>query len=242
MKQNMKTAVLAFIATLFLFGVSFSAFQIWAIFHATEQAETAYCEVQQEFVVQAESDIPTINWTALQKQYPDIVAWLFCPDTELDYPVVQGDDNSYYLTHLATGEANKHGAVFADYRSSALLADENTILYGHNMKDGTMFHSLLNWGNADYAATHSEIYLLTPNKNYVLWVFNACVVTADSPEYLLDFESISKADWLDQCARHSYFSADFVPSAEMPVVTFSTCSGKGRWFVVQTAATEGTLI
>lgn len=238
MQQNIKTAAVAFAVTLLLFGVAFSAYQLWSILHDTQKATQEYADVQQQFAVQTEDDAPTINWPALQAQYPDIVAWLSCPDTPLDYPVVQGQDNSYYLTHLATGENNKHGAIFVDCRNAKLLTDENTILYSHNMNDGTMFHGLLNWGNADYAAAHSTMYLQTPYKTYALRVFNACVVTADSAEYQLDFESTDKSAWLDQCARHSYFTADYVPSAELPVVTFSTCSGKDHWFVVQASATE----
>lgn len=238
MKQSMKTAAVAFAITLLIFGIVFSAYQLWNVLHDTQKATQEYADMQQQFSVQIEDGAPTINWPTLQAQYPDIVAWLTCPDTDLNYPVVQGQDNSYYLTHLATGENNKHGAIFVDYRNNTLLADENTILYGHNMNDGTMFHGLLNWGNADYAAAHTTLYLQTPHKTYALRVFNACVVTADSTEYQLGFESTDKAAWLNQCARHSYFTADYVPSTELPVVTFSTCSGKGHWFVVQVSATE----
>ena len=238
MKQNLKTAAIAFAVTLLLFGVAFSAYRLWNILRDTQKATQEYADVQQKFAMQAEKNAPAINWSALQEQYPDVMAWLSCPDTDLNYPVVQGQDNSHYLTHLPNGEANKHGAVFMDCRNGQPLTDENTIIYGHNMNDGTMFHGLLNWGNADYAAAHPALYLQTSNKTYELMVFNACVITANSAEYLLDFENTNKAAWLDQCARQSYFTADFEPSVEMPVVTFSTCSGKGHWFVVQASAME----
>ena len=99
MKQNLKTAAVAFALTLLLFGVAFSAYRLWNILHDTQKATQEYADVQQQFAVQTEDGASTINWTALQVQYPDIVAWLSCPNTDLNYPVVQGQDNSYYLTH-----------------------------------------------------------------------------------------------------------------------------------------------
>lgn len=248
MKQSLKTAGIAFAVTLLLFVTGFAAYQIVGILGSTAKSENATAEIRKQFEVKspdesptespAESELPQFDWDRLKQKYPGIRGWLYCPDTKLDHPLVQGQDNSYYLSHLATGESNKHGVIFVDCRNGTLLEDENTILYGHNMNDGTMFHGLLDWSNAYYAATHPTLYLLTPHKVYELKVFNACVVTADSPEYQLDFTTTSKAAWLDQCARHSFFTADFVPDADDPVVTFSTCSSKNHWFVVQASATE----
>lgn len=235
--DGIKKVAISFVVTLLLLLFVFAGVNIWSILQSTVQAEKAYQVAPQVFATKREETEPQVDWAALRQQYPDIVGWLSCPDTELNYPVVQGADNSFYLTHLATGESNKHGAIYMDHRNAAPLTSANTILYGHNMQDGTMFHGLLNWGNAEYAAAHPVLYLTTPRQTYALRVFNACVVDASSEVYKLAFEDTAKkADWLDRCARKSFFTAEFVPSAADSIVTFSTCSGKGRWFVVQATA------
>lgn len=239
MMDGLKKGAVSFAVTLLLLLFVFAGANIWKILRSTAQAEKVYHTAQRTFAVENAEAEPQVDWTALCQQYPNIVGRLSCPDTELDYPVVQGEDNSFYLTHLATGEANKHGAIFLECRNSAPLADANTILYGHNMNDGTMFGGLCNWGNAEYAAAHPVLHLTTPHQTYELRVFNACVVEADSEVYRLDFvDLLDRAEWLNHCVQKSFFTADFVPSAADPIVTLSTCSGNGRWFVVQATAVE----
>ena len=236
MMEGIKKVAMSFVVTLLILLLVFAVANIWNILQSTAQSEKTYQTAQKIFATEHEETEPQVDWAALRQQYPDIVGWLSCPDTELDYPVVQGEDNEFYLTHLTTGEANKHGAVFMDYRNAAPLTDANTILYGHNMQDGTMFHNMLNWGNGEYAAAHRVLSLTTPYQTYALRVFNACVVDASSEVYQLAFEdTVKKADWLDRCARKSFFTAEFVPSAADSIMTLSTCSGSGRWFVVQAA-------
>lgn len=233
MKSEWKAAITAFGITLTLFMFCFSGWQILKIVYANREAASFNAKVQKHFVTSSEdSTIPAIDWQMLQTKYQDVVGWLYCPDTELDCMVVQGEDNDYYLTHLADGSYNKHGTIFADYRSKALLSGDNTLFYGHNMQDGTMFHCLLNWGNTDYAAAHTNFYFMTPHETYEIRVFNACVVDVTSEVYQTDFTE-SKGEWLERCAKLSYFSADFTPNEKSPIVTFSTCSGKNNRFVVQ---------
>ena len=89
------------------------------------------------------SDVATtIDFEELQKINPDIVAWIRIEGLGIDYPVVQGEDNEHYLHYTFRGEANVAGSIFLDYRNKADFSDSKIILYGHNMKNGTMFGSL----------------------------------------------------------------------------------------------------
>lgn len=233
MKSKLRAGIFAFIVTMLLGLLLFSGWKIGRILRSNAQASDLYENARASFSTEAEDNVlPQLDWPMLQQEYPDAVGWIFCPETPLDYPIVQGADNDFYLTHLADGSYSRHGAIFADYRIEALFADENTLLYGHNMKDGTMFHGLLNWGNADYAATHPIIYILTPDETYQVQIFSACVVDASSEIYQMSFAG-EKAAWLSRCTQLSYFTADFAPDAASPIVTFSTCSGNERRFVVQ---------
>ena len=84
----------------------------------------------------------SMDFAPLQERSPNIKGWLFAEGTNVDYPVVQTDNNDYYLTHLYNGEANASGALFLDYRNNGLFMDQNTVIYGHHMQNGSMFGSL----------------------------------------------------------------------------------------------------
>lgn len=82
---------------------------------------------------------PVVDFAALENINSDCVAWIRIDETEIDYPVVQGHDNSFYLKHLFDGEWNGAGCIFLDSRVEPDLSDRHSVLYGHHMKNGTMF-------------------------------------------------------------------------------------------------------
>lgn len=241
MRSGIKAFLKAFSITLImlmLLGVgTWSGIKVWEILKSDYQAENAYNELQESFNTAAEENSISIDWQNIRQLYPDIVGWLYCPDTRIDYPIVQGSDNEYYLTHLATGEENRHGAIFVDWRNTGFLEDSHILVYGHNMNDKTMLHELLNWGNEEYAAAHSIIYILTAQQNYEIRLFNACLVDPSEDIYDLNCGGDKEA-WLDRWARCSWFTAGFVPEADRPVITFSTCGDSVRRFVVQGSVYE----
>ena len=90
-------------------------------------------------------DIP-VDFEGLQEYNPDIYAWITIPGTAVDYPIVQRpEDNSYYLTHNTDGEESAEGAIFTEDYNSRDFTDPNTVIYGHNMRNGSMFRSLHNY-------------------------------------------------------------------------------------------------
>lgn len=111
----------------------------------------------------------TVDWDALRAVNPDIVAWIYIPDSPVNYPVVQGQDNQEYL-HKAfdgsTGWLASAGTIFLDSNNAS-----GSALYGHHMNDGSMFASLSDWQNNDEFNSHRDIYLLTPQGNYRLKTF-----------------------------------------------------------------------
>lgn len=104
----------------------------------------------------------SIDFEALKEINPDIVAWIRIPEV-FDYPVVQGEDNQYYLSHTFRKESNIAGSIFLDYRNSRDFTDSKIIIYGHNMKDGSMFHVLREFQDMDFYREHGEIRLYLPN-------------------------------------------------------------------------------
>lgn len=119
--------------------------------------------------------LPVVDFEALRETGPDIIGWLTLPDTPVNYPVTQADDNEYYLHHLYDGTYNKVGCLFADYENKADFSDRNTIIYGHNMRDGSMFAALNEYDEQSYFDTHKQMYLVTPEGGYLCEIFAAFV-------------------------------------------------------------------
>ena len=122
----------------------------------------------------------TIDWDTLRAECPDIVAWITVPNTVINYPIVQGPDNDYYLHRSYDGSAtwaSTGGTIFLDSSNTNDFSDQNNILYGHHMIDGSMFAELASWGNQDAFNEHRTIYVLTPTMNYRLTTFSNVLTT-----------------------------------------------------------------
>ena len=172
------------ILTIFVFLLL--AAGIW-IFHITRdyrEAEKEYEELQEYIeenpkeekeVSEEEDEIKEnrVDFAGLKRINPDIVAWLRIPGV-LDYPVVQGKDNQYYLSHTFQKNYNIAGSIFLDYRNSSDFTDSKNIIYGHNMKDGSMFHVLRNFQKIDFYQKNREILLYLPDGSVQSYKIVAC--------------------------------------------------------------------
>jgi len=106
------------------------------------------------------------------------MAWLYCPDTAIDYPVIKADDYAYYLTHLPDGAQNANGALFIDFNNAPDFTDQLTVIYGHNMKSGMMFGSLDEYKRQRHYDEHPYMYLYTEDANYRIELLYGCVIGA----------------------------------------------------------------
>lgn len=123
---------------------------------------------------------PAIDFSNLKAENPDTVGWIEIPDTDISYPVVQAKDNDEYLTHSFSGAKNSSGAIFLDAESQSDLMGMHTIIYGHHMRDGSMFAQLVKFKDADFFAAHDEIVLYTPERTLRLTVIAAYAQKADN--------------------------------------------------------------
>ena len=169
--------------------------------------------------------VPEIDFAALTTVNSDVVAWICCPDTVINYPVVLGGDNEYYLTHLVDGTENGNGTLFIDWKNSRDLTDENTVVYGHHMQSGKMFASLVEYADQSYFEAHPVICLVTPEAKYKIELFSGYTTTFDSSAYMLRFStSHDYAEWLREVARKSDFKANMHLSTSDHIITLSTCA------------------
>lgn len=167
---------------------------------------------------------PVVDFVALQAINPDVVGWIYIPDTKVNYPIVQGNDNDYYLYRLISGEQNSSGSIFLDAKASSLFLSRNNPIYGHNMKNGSMFADMTRYSDQKYYDEHPVAYLLTPEKNYKVHLFSGYVTDAWGDSWQLGFEESAYVQWLEKLQRNSCFTANVVPTSADRVLTFSTCT------------------
>lgn len=173
-----------------------------------------------------ESEILIVDLEAVQTVNEEISCWLYSPDTVINYPVCQGEDNEYYLTHLADGTYNRNGCLFVDCDNAFDFSDDNTIIYGHHMASGSMFASLIQYADQSYYEAHPVMYLTVGDKRYRLEIFSGYTTTMDSSAYVRNCGSPqSFADWLREISEKS----DFIPAPMTlhlsdRIITLSTCA------------------
>lgn len=174
----------------------------------------------------AHVEVPvTINWTTLKAQNEDIVAWLYCQDTQINYPVTQSDDNRYYLTHNASKLKDKAGSLFLDYRNGIGPGTANLIIYGHRRNDQSMFGSLVKFSDPKYLNKHPIMFLLTPEQDYLVELFACRTVHGTDKYFMTQFDDDAKfLSYVDKAIDQSYWSSDIEISAGDTILTLATCS------------------
>lgn len=193
-----------------------------------ENTESQQEEVQEsaEPTVNPEAAlIPDINFDALSEMNGGLVGWLYSPETVINYPVAQGEDNFYYLNHLADGTENGNGCLFIDWKNAPDFSDENTVIYGHHMQSGKMFASLVGYADQAYFEEHPAVYLTTPAGKYKIELFSGYTTDRNSSAYTLRFSTKHEfANWLREVSDKSDFRASMRLSTEDHIVTLSTCA------------------
>ncbi|EON73523.1 class B sortase [Lysinibacillus sphaericus] len=153
-----------------------------------------------------------------------IVGWISVDNTKLNNPILQADNNDFYLNHNFKNRESRAGSVFMDYRNDALDMSRNTILYGHAMKNGTMFGSLKNYLNQDYADAHRTIYLDTLYEGYDIEVFAAYETTIDFYYIETEFKSNeSFFQFIEQVQARSTIDMNIEIGPDDKILTLSTC-------------------
>ena len=177
---------------------------------------------------------PTRAYDEYKKLNSDVIGWITVPNTQIDYPVVRAADNEYYLTHNVEKKKSKHGAIFMDYRNADKEQQYHIILYGHNMKNGTMFHDLNNYKqrsffeknrvitfNWDGQETKWEVYLaFVWHGGPVYWHtrFNIKTPAENFAEYMNEVVSYMKSE------KYTVYDDTVTIKPSDQVLTLSTCT------------------
>lgn len=177
-----------------------------------------------------------MDFTALQEVNPDVVGWIVIPGTSLSYPLMQGEDNNFYLDHTWKKTYSGVGSIYLDSLCPKDLSGFNTIAYGHRMLNGSMFGMLKYYNSDSYRNQHPYVYLATEEGSFRYEIFAAYEAPVDSMTYRVGLNSErSRQAFLDECLDRSVLNTGIVPSVSDRILTLSTCTGKGyeaRWVVL----------
>jgi sortase B len=188
------------------------------------------------------STVPTknLNWDSLHQQNQDIYAWIYIPNTNVDYPILQHPtDANYYINYNIDGTKGYPGCICTQYYNSKDFTDPNTIVYGHNMKNGSMFRTLHNFEKQSFFDENPYVYIYTPETTYIYEIF---ATSTFSNKHLLttynfgnesDFNSFISTISTGK-SKYSHVRSDSLPVYGDKLLTMSTCNGNSsqRWLVV----------
>lgn len=189
----------------------------------TEQIETTDMSEQELPKQEVETAPISVDFDLLEND--DVVGWIYCEDTPINYPVLQSDDNNYYLRRLINGEWNISGSIFMDYRNNLNNQDWNTIIYGHNMKNDTMFGTLPSFRDQAYYDEHPNMYFITPEKDYKIELVAGFVTPSDSTLYDVYLSKKDRVSVVEGLMASSDFRSHIETIDEdVRLLTLSTCS------------------
>lgn len=220
------------ILTFFWLGVFlYSAYQLVTIGLDYWENRKIMEEIQKEYrpelfaVEEAEeSQMIRPQFLDLLKMNGDIVGWITIENTPIDYPILQAEDNDYYLYRNYKHEKTRAGSIFLDFRNDVRQPDRNTIIYGHNMRDGSMFGELDQYLNEEFFQENQIFYFDTLYDSYIVEVFSVYLTTTDFYYIETDFASDEEyLQFLRTIQNKSAIETDVVLDAKDRIITLSTC-------------------
>ena len=233
--KNKRKIIVIFLCLIFALVFLFSLWQILSKIGEYEKNKRSYAALVEKNVTvvtlppqteeeQKEIAPIKVDFDNLLKENEQVVGWLYCEGTPINYPVVQAKDNDYYLRRGLDGKYDIGGTIFMDYRNDAKMSNRNTMIYGHNMMNDTMFGTFVQYKKQAYYDAHPTIWYLTPDGDYKIELFAGYVTEPDAKIYS-DFENRERMHrFINDALKQSTFKTKASVEHAQQIVTLSTCS------------------
>lgn len=244
-KANKKLILLIylFLVSLIIISIIYIVKEFYWKNEAVEETKIVDTIEVDESKITKESTKRMIQVKSLQQENSDVVGFLEIENTDISYPVVQGNDNEYYMTHNYKKEKSKNGAIFLDKDYDWNIPSNNYLIYGHNLNNGTMFQELLKYADESYYRDHPTIFFTTANeegKYEIISVFRSKVYyTSDNVfKYYFFINPKTKEeynDYIKNIKEISLYNIEQTSDYGTQLITLSTCSyhvKDGRFVVV----------
>lgn len=176
-----------------------------------------------------------VDFKKLKSENSDVVAYIKVNNTNIEYPIVKTSNNNFYLNHSFDKSKNSRGWIFADYKNKFDNTDKNIVIYGHNMRDGSMFGSLKNILNEEWYnnTENMNITFLTENGNYIYKVFSIYKIESEDYYIKTDFSTDNEYQkFLNIIKERSIKNFDVKVKASDKILTLSTCANNNKYRVV----------
>ncbi|MCI8558431.1 MAG: class B sortase [Lachnospiraceae bacterium] len=246
-KKRRRVPIVLIVALVLCLGmVIFCGSQLAGIFLEYKEGTDEYDELK-KYVEKELPDVPynedtsaeegeevreqRIAFEELKAQNEDVIGWIEIPDTEISYPLMQGDDDQYYLKHTFSGNKNSAGSIFVEYQNKPDLTDRHTIIYGHNMKNGSMFGGLKEYRNASYLVDHPMVYIDLEDGTHAYQIFSCYETPANSNTYTIGFASQPDGryeQFVQTLKNSSAYDTGIDVSKNDRVITLSTCTKRSE--------------
>lgn len=246
-KKRRRVPIVLIVALVLCLGmVIFCGSQLAGIFLEYKEGTDEYDELK-KYVEKELPDVPynedtsaeegeevreqRIAFEELKAQNEDVIGWIEIPDTEISYPLMQGDDDQYYLKHTFSGNKNSAGSIFVEYQNKPDLTDRHTIIYGHNMKNGSMFGGLKEYRNASYLVEHPMVYIDLEDGTHAYQIFSCYETPANSNTYTIGFASQPDGryeQFVQTLKNSSAYDTGIDVSKNDRVITLSTCTKRSE--------------
>lgn len=201
----------------------FSAWKLYGYYKSYKEAKDTYQKIKQENTKTSNNE-RKIDFDKLKAKNKDIVGWVYANGTSIDYPVVRGKDNEEYLHQDFNKNKSSSGTIFLDHNCKKDFTSDNNIIYGHHMKNGTMFADLLKFREDSFIKKHQEIILYTPEKNIHLKVISAYAAKAQTKMPVMFKDEKQKQAYIKKIQNRSEVSTESLKTKNTRIYTFVTCS------------------
>jgi len=215
----------------------YSGYQLYTIMADYQEGEEEYEEIKEMVITEAyteEEDVTAeeaeqefrVDFEKLLALNDDVVGWIkFDEPAQISYPIAHGTSNNQYLRRTLEGKRNTAGTIFVDYMNEGDFSDENTFVYGHNMRNNTMFGQLKKYRDKEFYEQYPYFYIYTPDGRQTTYEIFAIRVVEDTSDAFQigygDEEGFQK--YLDIARKQSLYQTDVEVSGNSRIVTLSTC-------------------
>ena len=201
-----------------ILAIIFSLYKVISKVVDYKESENTYEKIQE---VKSNSNKFSEEFINLNEDYK---MWIEVPNTNIDYPVVQGKDNDFYLNHDFSKKESSSGAIFIDYKNN-IEKDKNIVIYGHNMRNKSMFQNLMKFKDETFWKENSKIILTIGGKRYEYKIFSSYISNAKDLDLKINFKSEDEyLNYIKDIKKKSIFYRDMDIKSKDRIITLSTCS------------------
>ena len=235
MKDKIKKAILIIMEIIFVLLFIFSVYRIIVWFNDNNENKNILDDALKNVKINKKKNEYEVDFDALKKQNTDTVAWLKVNGTKIEYPIVKTNNNAYYLNHNFEKNYNGGGWPFADYKNYFDGSDKNIVIYGHNMKDGSMFGTLKNTLKTDWQNEESNliITLITEDGTFKYKVFSTYRI--ENEEYYIQTNFSDKENYISFLSTikqrsNKYYNETLDENDQ--ILTLSSCDSNNKYRIV----------